>query len=297
LEVVAVISRTLEVTAELSDRQELSRAYQVLGTPIIVPHQVEITGAEPFVLQVKQVQASLSLANASTSLREVRPLRALDEAGREVTGVTIRPAMVQVSVDIRRRINARDVGVRVVTDGTPAAGYWLSEVKVTPTSVTLQGNPEQLDQIGGFVDTLLVDVSNAAGNVSLQVPLNLPPTIQAVDSEGNPANTVTVQMRIAVRQGNLAVIRPVKPIGATPRGPVTVNPSRVTLILSGPLPTLNEIEADPDLVQVLVGTVGLESGPNPEVTPTIIAPEGVQTQIVPPSVSVTLPVNGALSGR
>ena len=298
LEVASIISRTLEVTVDLVDQQSLSRAYQVTGTPSVSPNQVDIVGAEPLVHQVSQVRATLSLANASDSLREVQPLRALDESGREVIGVTIRPALAQVRVNIQRRVNARDVGVRVVTDGVPAAGYWLSGVKVTPASVTLQGDPEQLEQVGGFIDTLPVDVSNVAGDVSVQVPLSLPSDVQAVDSNGNPANTVTVQVRTAVRQGNVAVVRPVKLIGAAaPQGITQVNPSSVTLILNGPLPTLNEIAADPDLVQVLIGAAGLDQGLNPEVTPTIIAPEGVQTQVVPPTVSVTLPKNGNFSGR
>lgn len=289
VELVPIISRTLEVNVNLTDRESLSRAYQVVGTPGVAPDRVEILGPEPVVNRVSRVQASLSLANASTSLRETRPVQALDENGREITGLTIRPAAVEVSVAILRRVNARDVGVRVVTQGTPAPGYWLSSIKVFPTTVTLQGSPDQLDKIGGYVDTLPVDVTNTAGNVSLQIPLDLPAGIQAVDSNGNAANTVTVELQIPARRGNLAVIRPVKAIGINgSKTKVAVEPATVRLILSGPLPTLNEIEADPDLVQVLVGVAGLEAGRDNEVSPTIIAPDDVTAQAVPPVVVVTL---------
>jgi YbbR domain-containing protein len=291
VELAAVISRTAEVHVQITDQEALSRAYQVVGIPEVAPEQVEIVGPEPLVTQVSQVQATISLANASTSLREVRPLRALDETGREVSGVTIRPATTQVNVAIRRRINARDVGVRVVTTGSPAPGYWLSDVDVTPASVTLQGNPEQLGEIAGFVDTLPVDLSNTAGDINLQVPLDLPPDMQAVDSEGNTANTVTVAMQIDPRQGNLSATRRIKLIGATPNNSITVTPSAVNLILSGPLPTLNEIENDPNLVQVLVGVAGLEAGEN-IITPTVIAPDDIKAQLVPLSVVVTIPSNG-----
>ena len=54
----------------------------MVGTPEAIPNQVELISAEPSIIRVSQVQATISLANASTSLREVRSLRALDEAGR-----------------------------------------------------------------------------------------------------------------------------------------------------------------------------------------------------------------------
>jgi len=300
LQLARIISRTMEVSVELLDQQSLSRAYQIVGSPAVEPHQVEITGPEPLVDQVSEIKATLSLANASASLREVRPVQALDELGREILGITLRPGTAQVGLTIRRRINARDVGVRVVTDGSPATGYWLSGVQVSPASVTVQGNPEQLDRFGSFVDTLPVELDNVAGDLTLQVPLNLPATVQAVDSEGNRANTVTVQIQVEARQSNMTVTRPVKLIGVEPQNSASVAPSQVTLVLSGPLPTLREVEADPDLVQVVVRTAGLEAGPNPNVTPTIIAPEEISAQVVPPTVSVMLPeinLNDGLSGR
>lgn len=294
IELASVVTRTMEIEVKLLDQEALSRAYQVVGSPEASPTQVEITGPEPLVTQVNQMEAAISLANASTSLREVRPLRAFDETGREISGLTLRPATAQVSVNIRRRINARDVGVRVVTQGAPAPGYWIRDIEVTPASVTLQANPEQLEQVGGFVDTLPVDVTNTAGDITLPVPLELPPNVQAIDSNGSAANTVTVRIRVAPRQGNLSVNRRVKLIGATPDNSITITPPTVTVILNGPLPTLNEVEADPELVQVLVNASGLEAGQN-IITPTVIAPEEITRQLIPPTAVVTLPANGETS--
>ncbi|MEW5957365.1 MAG: diadenylate cyclase CdaA [Chloroflexota bacterium] len=300
LTLAPIISQTIEISVELLDQQSLSRAYQIVGSPLVDPAQVVVIGPEPLLKQVDQVKTTLSLANASGPVREMRPLRALDEAGRELTGLTLQPAASQVSLTIQRRTNARDMGVRVVTKGVPASGYWLSGVLVSPASVTVQGTPDQLEQVGNFVDTLPVDLNNAAGDISLQVPLDLPTTLQAVGGEGNRVNTVTVQLRIEARQSNLSVTRPVKLIGVTPQHPVTVTPAQVTLILSGPLPTLTDIETDPELVQVLVELAGQEAGSTATITPTIIAPAGVKTQIVPPTVSATLisvQENNNLSGR
>ncbi|RME76097.1 MAG: TIGR00159 family protein [Chloroflexi bacterium] len=288
LELASVVTRTVEVQVELLGKDSLSRAYQLLGTPIVRPQTVVIEGPAPQVEKVAQVKTSLSVANASTSLRENRPLQVLDANGRSVSGVTVKPDSVEVSVTIQRRFNARDVGVRVVTSGSPPSGYWLSRLTVTPASVTLQGNPDQLNEIGSFVNTLPVELGAVAGKTTVQVPLDLPSGIQAVDSEGKPANTVTVELEISARQSYLSVSRPVKVIGADGALDVQVSPPVVDLILTGPQPALVQIQSDPNLVQALVSITGLETGDN-LVAPTIIAPDEVQTQVIPPQVTVKLP--------
>jgi hypothetical protein len=85
-------------------------------------------------------------------------------------------------------------------------------------------------------------------------------------------------------------------IGATSDNSITITPPTVTVILNGPLPTLNEIEADPELVQVLANASGLEAGQN-IITPTVIAPEEINRQLIPPTTVVTLPANGENSGQ
>jgi hypothetical protein len=61
----------------------------------------------------------------------------------------------------------------------------------------------------------------------------------------------------------------------------------VDLLLSGPLPTLSQIEKNQSLVRVLVESVNLVDQ-GIDLLPTIVAPNGIQAQIVPRSVQVTL---------
>jgi YbbR domain-containing protein len=254
--------------------------------PVILPDQVQISGPAPLVERVNRIQATVLLANGTTSLREMRSLKALDEAGNEVAGVQLQPAQVQVSISIHQRVNARDAGIRVVTNGTPAPGYWLSGLSVTPSGVTLQGNPDRLAEIGSFVNTLPVEVSQAVGDLSLGIPLDLPADIQAIDSDGNLVKNVTVVAQVTARKGDLMVSRPVELLAIRSGITVTLNPPEVELLLSGPLPTLNQIESDPEMVRVLVEFDHLIAGQRIEATPTVIAPSGIQTQIVPPSVLI-----------
>ena len=288
LELAPIISRTIPVTIDLPDAASLSQAYELVSSPTASPDQVQLVGPAPVIDRVSQVRATLPIANATTSLRELRPLRALDEAGREVTGISLQPAQTQIQVPIRRRLNALDVGIRPVITATLPAGYWLSGLSVSPNSVTLRGSRDQLAEMNGFVDTLPVDVSQAISDLSIDIPLDLPAGIQAVDSSGNPIRTVTVLARVAPRRGDLALTRPVELIGLKPGLTATLNLEQIDLLLSGPLPALNQIAADPNLVRVLVDTSAVSPGQATDLTPTVIAPEGIRAQLIPPSILVTL---------
>jgi diadenylate cyclase len=287
-ELTPIISRTLPVTVDLPDQQSLSAAYELMAPPAASPQQVQVIGPAPLIEQVNQVQTSISLANATGPLRESRPLRVLDEQGREITGLTVQPDKVQVNVPIRRQMNARDVSVRVVTQGNPPADYWLSDLSVVPVGVTLQGKPDQLAELGNFVDTLPVDVSQATGDLSRQIPLDLPPEVTALDSNGNFLPAVTVTAKIEARTGNLAVTRSVELVGSSSSLTITVEPRQVDLLLSGPLPVLNDIETNPNLVRTLVDVSQLRLNQTSELTPQVLIPAGIEAQLAPSTLVVKL---------
>lgn len=290
LELAAIISQTVAVSVDVLDEETVSVAYEVSSRPMVSPAEVSITGPEPLVAQVSQVQASLSVLNATTTVRSLRPLQALDENGRVINGVTVDPAQAQVTLIIAGRSDARDVGIRAITDGVPPEGYWMSSLTTAPASVTLQGEPQLLADVNGFVDTLPVDVSQAVGPLTVQMPLNLPQGVTAVDSAGKPVQTVTITANIEARSGDLLLTRPVNLVGERDGVSAAVAPERVDLLLSGPLPTLREIEANPELVQIVLDVARLVpiEGQSYEVTPQVTVPEGIKVQLTPQTVLVTM---------
>jgi diadenylate cyclase len=288
LELAPVITKTVPVTIILPDHEDLSPAYQLVGLPSAAPAQIQVSGAAPLVETVSQVQAEVMLGSANAPIKEVRPLKALDEAGREVSGVNLEPNQVEVSAAIQRRLNARNVGVRPITSGVPVEGYRLSSLSVTPASVTLQGDPVQLAQLGSFVDTLPVDLSQATGDLNLQVPLALPVEVQALDSNNNPIRTVTVQIQIVARSSSMLATRPVELLGITSDITATVIPASVDLIMTGPAPIISQIEKEPSLVRILVDVVGIDPPQRINRQLTIAAPDEIKVQLVPDTVQVTL---------
>ncbi|KAA3665187.1 MAG: hypothetical protein DWQ04_01845, partial [Chloroflexi bacterium] len=288
LELAASTQITLPVMVEVNDPTNISAAYQVVGVPTALPNQVKISGPEPLVARVSKVHTTLALANATATIRELRPLHPLDENGQEVTGVTLEPAQAQITLIITRRQNAQEVGIQPVTDGTLPDGYWLSGLRVTPTTVTLRGSAELLAEIGGFVDTLPVDISQTIGLQTIQVPLDLPSGIEAVDQAGNVMPVVTLEVEATPRSGDLVQTRTVDLFGQIDGATYAANPAEVELLLSGPLPTLWEIEANPELVQVIVDVSTLLQGAEKELIPQVVLPTNVTAQLIPATIWVKI---------
>ena len=285
--VAAIISKTMPVTVEIEDAGTLSTAYEVIGNGDATPEEVLLTGPEPAVNSVTAVVARISVANATATVNGSRPALPLDAEGREVTGLTVEPPQVDVTVVIRRRIDARDVGVRAVTTGSPPDGYWLSGLTVEPAAVTIQGNPNVIADMAGFVDTLPVDLSAATGETVVETPLDLPPDVQALDASGRTLSTVRVTAQVSARSSDLLLERAVQIINDNGELVITLQPATVQLLLSGPLPTLNRIEAEPGLVQVVIDARDAVSGQSVEITPQVIAPPDVDVQLVETAVLVS----------
>ncbi|MCB0210766.1 MAG: diadenylate cyclase CdaA [Anaerolineae bacterium] len=287
LELAPIITNTLPIQVNLTDEQQLPAAYEVSDEPVIYPTTTTIIGPQPLVESIKQIQATISLDGVTAPIRGRFALEAANQEGDLVEGLTMEPNEIQVTVPIRQRVNARSVSVRAVPTGTPPAGYWMSDLSVSPASVTLQGDREQLANITSYVDTLPIDISEAVGNLTIEVPLDLPAEVQAIDSEGHKIENVTVHAQITERRGDLAITRPVELLKIPSNITVTVSPEEVDLLLTGPLPTLNEIEANPALVRISLDATDLGEG-DTEVSPTLTKPMGVNAQLIPTTVLVTV---------
>ncbi len=99
--------------------------------------------------------------------------------------------------------------------------------------------------------------------------------------------SVEARITIVPQFGNLRLTVPVELNGAQPTDTVSKSPASVDVLLSGPLPVLNQINADPKLVRVVVDVTDLGSGTY-DVTPTLIVPESLKATLVPGTVQIRL---------
>ncbi len=246
-----LVTQVFSVTVEVAGDPTLG--YQA-GTLVYTPTQVTVSGAESLVSQVKDVHASLDISQASQTIRATLPLRALDANRRLVSGLSIIPDMVEVRQSIQLLGGYKNVIVKVITTGQVAEGYKLTNIDVTPPNVVVfSSNPDLLDQLPGYVETEPIDLTGAQDYLETPALLNLPEGVSVVNDQ-----KVLVQVSIAPIESNLTLPLPVEVVGLSPGLAAEVAPETVDVIISGPLPVLNNLK--PSDMRMVVDLTGLDLG-------------------------------------
>lgn len=250
--------------------------------PTVNPQQVTVSGPGILVDQVTEVVADVFLRGAKTPFEREITLIARDAQSNTVQGVTITPGTATVNVQVEQRVGYKDVSIKATLKGVPAPGYWVSNIVVNPSSATIVGSADVLAKIAGFVETMPVDVTGATADVTKRVALSLPDSVSALNNEGS-----SVQVSVTPILGGQTVRRNVIVQGLRRGLNPSVSPAQVDVILSGPLPTLQNLS--PDDVQIVVDASGLGAGTF-QLKPRVpVVPDSLKVQsIVPDSVQVTL---------
>ncbi len=261
----------------------------VARSPILDPITATVRGPSSIVNQINQVSGEVYLRGAKETVE-----RSVDLVARNINGdvlgrLTIIPPKVHVTVPIEQRFGYRDVSVSVVITGEVASGYWISNITVDPSTVTVVGGPSALNSLPGFVETSEVDVSNATDDIVERVALNLPPGVSVVQPEGQGngnASGVLVTVDVAAIEGGKTVQRPVTFQGLRETRWAIARPPQVDVILSGPLPRLQALTIRD--VTVIADLFGLDPGLH-KVKPTVVVPEGLRVEsILPDTIEVEI---------
>jgi YbbR domain-containing protein len=277
-EVVVVLEKLVSGTfpVSVSVTGEPSLGFQA-ANPVADPKEVTISGPESLVQQIARVTATVDINGARENVSRNLAVRAQNNQGGNVNGVDISPSSVSVTVPVQQLGRYRELAVQVKTEGQWARGYRLTNITVSPPTVTVFSvDPENVNALPGFVETLPIDLTDASDDVESNVELSLPDGVSLVGRE-----TVFVQVGIAAIEGNLLITLPVEIIGLNPELEASVSPDIVDVILYGPLPVLDTLS--PDNIRVVVDVTGLDVG-TWQLTPLVdILPDEVQEDGINPS--------------
>lgn len=277
--------RKMKVRARVLDEESVPLGY-ISKLPEVSPIEVMVSGAASLVDGVAEAVADVSLRGARATVRTSAKVILLDQDGNVINGLAVNPASVIVTVPIEEQLGYRTLTVRVVLTGTPASGYWVSSITVEPSAVTVFGNPDVIGQLPGVLDTQPIDISGADEDVVQRVPLALPEGVLVLGegvSEG-----VQVRVSIQASLGGQTVRRTIVIQGLRSGYKATISPETVDIILSGPLPVLQQLK-DED-VQVVVDLTRLVVGTH-QVKPVVRLTEGLGLavkSIVPESIEVQI---------
>jgi len=253
------------------------------GDPELEPIEVTVSGPESSVNKVSEVRASLNINGAIETVRRTLTVEALDVNGNLVPNLTIIPKSVTATQPVSLLGGFKNVVVRVVTKGQVANGYRLTNISVSPPTVTLfSDDPNLINNIPGYVDTVPVDLNNLNDDIEISTGLNLP---QGVTLVREPS--VLVQVSVAAIEGSLTLTLPVEIIGLTPDLQASISPAQVEVIVAGPLNILDTL--NPASFRVILDLSGLPPGVYQRTPEVDLVPDQVRVQTtLPETVEVTI---------
>ena len=218
-------------------------------------NEVSISGPESIVRRADRARVLVSLDRVRESIDESLPIEIVDEENIPVSGLTINPEFVQVSIPISQQVGVRDVAVKVIVQGQQAAGYRIENISVFPPVVTVSADdPELVNELPGVVETLPLDLQDRNEDISTRLSLNLPENIRLVGVQ-----TVQVQVSISPIQTSVTLLnQPIDVIGLSEGLGAQVFPQAVDVIISGPVPVLDVLSSQD--ITVYVDVSGLEIG-------------------------------------
>lgn len=222
------------------------------GTPSVTPGQVQISGPESAVNQVKSVAVNVSLDGVTQSIDQTVAPTPQNVSSADAAQITVNPAKVLVDVPINQKLSYKTVPIQVNLAGQVALGYQIVGETVDPQTVTLVGDPEALKQLT-TVPTQPIDVTGADGDRAYDTSLQLPKTVAMERSQ-----SIVVRVLVSTVNGSETILVSPKVTNLAPNLNYTITPGAVNVTLSGPIPILSRIQ--PSDIAVTVNASGITSG-------------------------------------
>jgi YbbR domain-containing protein len=230
-----LLNRSLPIT--LSVRGDPAVGFRA-EEPVANKTNTTISGPESTVKRVQEVRAILDQSQAHEDIEQTVTLLAFDNNELPVNGVTLNPDRVQVTEKIIQRGGYRNVVVKVVTNGILANGYRLTNISAYPPSVTVfSTDPKIVDNLPGYVETAPINLTGMKDDKDIRISLNLPLGVSIVGDQ-----TVSVQVGVSTIESSVTLngMR-VEVLGVSPGLKAQVSPEVVDVIISGPIPLLDNL--------------------------------------------------------
>jgi YbbR domain-containing protein len=143
------------------------------GVMEFVPAQIEVSGAKSLVDKVVKATGSVVIQEPGLDIDQDVDVIPVDSVGNRVSPVDLSPGFVHVTLPVFSDRQSRTLPVKPVISGTPAPGFEVESVTVTPTVVTVEGDADQLAVLQS-VNTMPVSINGASSALTRTADLDLP---------------------------------------------------------------------------------------------------------------------------
>ncbi|HWR40811.1 MAG TPA: CdaR family protein [Patescibacteria group bacterium] len=156
-------------------------------TPAV--EEAVLEGPKTAMNQVDKVLVTVDLSGKAADFAMEERLLPVDQQGREVEGVIVKPARTKISLALSQEQVRKTVDVKPAIQGDLAAGFSLRSVTVDPVRIELRAPAKLLEKVD-FVYTEPVNLNGVSRNVEREVKIRTP--------EGISASPATVTVRVQV---------------------------------------------------------------------------------------------------
>jgi len=275
VEIEEIWQRTLPIQLIVSG--EIPTGYRG-GSPLVEPSEVMIEGPKSQVLLVSEVRTLASITDLRETYNQDHSLIAIDADGNLVNEVSIMPSTVGVTIPIYPEADFREVAVRVNADLLPAPGYYVSRIVPNPLLVPVRGEPEILNDIT-YVETQPIYLQGLTEDTTVNIQL-VPPDDVTLEE----VQIVEVLIYVEAQPGFTVLELPIEVVGLDERLEATLLPANAVVSLSGPLPVLEALNDEEDIL-VTVDLTDLTRGsyqiePVVEITSGTVSAEEVEKVLI-----------------
>jgi YbbR domain-containing protein len=251
-----------------------------VGDPVLSSSVVTVSGPDSVVRLVAAAQARVLIQPSGLDVDQQVDLVAVDASGNVLTPVDLEPATIRVQIRVGSQLQTKTLPVNPLVMGTPATGYEVASISVSPPVVLVEGEADAL-ATPVRIDTVPLSITGAQANVQQTVDLALPGGVSVLGS-----SSVQVVVRLRAVTGTRTL-----PIGVVTTGGLAdrtydVATGSVQLTLGGPAALLDSIDgtslvATADVFGLALGTSSVDLR--------VVLPRGVTlVSMTPSSVAVTV---------
>ena len=149
----------------------------VLGELQYDPTSVLVEGPESLVNSVDKVVGVIKLSEDFQSISQPVSLHPINSRGEQVANINLQPKQVMVNLPMDQ---LKTVAINPLVDVNPAEGYEISNIVIEPSTVTIRGQHEQIDNIKS-INTEAITIDNLSSNLDREIRLDIPETGIDVD--------------------------------------------------------------------------------------------------------------------
>ena len=256
------------------------------GDPVVEGAQAVVNGPQSVVDKVTEVQARIAIDASGIDVNQLVDLLPVDSLGEPLAPVDVEPAQVRVRVPVFTDRRSKTLPVTPTVVGTPAAGFEVASIDVSPPVVSVEGDANDLAGLDR-ADTLPISVSGASSDITEVVGLDLPDGVQAL---GGGTVDVTVNLRPVT--GTRTFEAGLALIGARPDLAYALPVDHVLVTIGGSIADLDRLSGativvNLDVTGLAVGTHTVEVSANLATGTTLVAasPNAIEVIVSTPAAS------------